>query len=222
MLVLGSPRRRRRLAWLLGVAVAIGAVALLVSLVPSHSGSGRRVIPRAPAFGDVQTTGGAFKSSTAEIETARLSEKTVRPLAIAFVDDLARGRDLSQAYALLGPTLRGRYALLDWQQGRDLPFAPTGAEGGISIAFSGATTVGAVADLDQNRLVAVRFEKAAGRWGVDYIHAGHGSSYISSANYAPAGFVPGSRHETVWTWLALVGGLLGLIAIAVVIERRLS
>lgn len=222
MSVLGSPRRRRRLAWLLGIAGVVGAVALLISLVPSHSGSGRSVIPRAPAFGDMTTTGVTFTSSAAEQRAAQRSEKVVRPLATTFVDDLALGRRLPEAYALLGPKLRSRYALADWERGRNLPLAATGAAGGISIAFSGATTVGAVADLDHNRLFAVRFEQTGGRWLVDYVHAGHGSQYVGSANFAPAGFVPGSRHETIWTWLALVGGLLGLITIAVIVERRLS
>ena len=45
---------------------------------------------------------------------------------------------------------------------------------------------------------------------------------VSADNFAPAGFVPGSRHETAWTWFALVGGLIGLIAIGVLVERALS
>lgn len=223
MSLLSSPRRRRRLAWVLGVAAVAGALVLVAVLVPSRSGSGRSVVPRAPAFGEVPArTGPLFESTAAEERAARRSEAAVRPLARRFVDDLALRRDLPGAHALLAPALRRRYALADWQGGRDVPLAETGAGGGVTIAFAGATTVGAVATLDGNRLFAVRFEKLHGAWRVDYVHAGHGSQYVGAANFAPGGFVPGSRHETMWTWLALVGGVLGLIAIAVSVERRLS
>jgi hypothetical protein len=146
----------------------------------------------------------------------------VRPLARVFVDDLAQRRDLPRAYALLDPRLRARYSLADWRQGRGVPLTLTGAAGGVNVAFAGAESVGIVADLDAERLFAVRFEKSRGRWLVDYVHQGHGSRYISASNFAPAGFLPGSRHETVWTWLALAGGLLGIVALAVLVERRLS
>jgi hypothetical protein len=38
---------------------------------------------------------------------------------------------------------------------------------------------------------------------------------------APAGFLPGSRHETFWTWLALIGGFLAIVAVAALFEARL-
>jgi hypothetical protein len=205
------------------LVAVVGAVLAVVILIPSHGGSGHEVIPRGPAFGAEPTsTGASFGSTPAEELAARRAESAVRPLARTFVDDLALRRDLPQAYALLGPDLRKRYALADWQQGRGLPLDETGAEGGVSVAFSGAATVGVVADLDSNLLFAVRFDKRAGRWVVDYVHQGHGSTNISATNFAPAGFLPGSRHETVWTWLALVGGFVGVVAIAVLAERRLS
>ena len=181
------------------------------------------MIPRAPAFGaDRTSTGALFRSTPAEERAARRAEVVVRPLARTFVDDLALRRDLPQAYALLGPSLRKHYAFAEWTHGRALPLAATGAGGGVSVAFAGATTVGVVADLDGNRLFAVRFEKTDGSWLVDYVRQGRSSSYVSSSNFAPSGFLPGSRHETTWTWLALVGGLVGAIAVAVVVERRLS
>ena len=223
MSLLSSPRRRRRLAWAAGFVGLIAALGVLAVLIPGHGGRGRSVIPRAPAFGaDRTSTGALFKSTPAEERAARKAEAVVRPLARTFVDDLALRRDLPRAYGLLGPRLRKHYAFAEWTHGRGLPLAETGAEGGVSIAFAGATTVGIVAALDGNRLFAVRFEKTNGKWLVDYVHQGHGSNYVSSSNFAPAGFVPGSRHETAWTWLALFGGLLGAIAVAVLVERRLS
>jgi hypothetical protein len=70
-------------------------------------------------------------------------------------------------------------------------------------------------------LFAVRFDKTNGRWLVDYVHQGHGSNYIDDSNYAPAGFLPGSHQETLWTWLALVGGFLGIVAVAAFFESWL-
>jgi hypothetical protein len=222
MPLLSSPRRRRRLAWLIAVAGAAGLVSLLVALLPSRGGHGKAFIPRAPAFGAQPTTAGAgFGSTAAEERAARRAEGQVRPLARTFVDDLTLRRNLTQAHALLSPNLRRHYALADWRQGRGLPLAATGGQGGVTVAFSGATTVGFVADLDGDRLFAVRFDRTAGRWLVAYVHQGRSSRYISTANFAPAGFLPGSRHETVWTWLALAGGLVGVIGIAVVAERGL-
>jgi len=221
--LLSSPRRRRRLAWLVALAGVVGAVLAVVILVPSHGGSGQHVIPRAPAFGAEPTsTGAGFGSTPAEELAARRAEAAVRPLARTFVDDLALRRDLSYAYALLGPDLRKRYALGSWLQGRGLPLAETGTEASVSVAFSGATTVGFVADLDSDILFAVRFDKRADRWLVAYVRQGHASTNISATNFAPAGFLPGSRHETVWTWLALIGGFVCVVGIAVLAERRLS
>jgi hypothetical protein len=207
--------------WLVALAACVGVVALVVILVPSHGGSGRTVVPRAPAFGAEPTTGAGFRSSAAEERAARRAEAQVRPLARTFVDDLALRRDLQQAYALLAPALRKRYTLADWRRGRGLPLAATGGQGGVSVAFSGATTVGFVADLDSDVLFAVRFDRSAGRWLVAYVRQGHSSTRVSSSNFAPSGFLPGSRHETVWTWLALVGGLLGVVAVAALAERGL-
>jgi hypothetical protein len=220
--LLSSPRRRRRLAWLGGSICVVLLVVGLVSLVPNRSSQGNTVVPRTPAFGAATTTGGFFGSSAAEERAAARAETTVRPLAQVFVDDLALRHDLPHAYALLAPSLRRRYSLADWRRGRGLPLAATGARGGVSIAFSGATTVGLVADLDGNRLFAVRFDRTNGRWLVDYVRQGRSSRYVSADNFSPAGFAPGSRHETAWTWIALIGGLVGLIAIGVFFERALS
>jgi hypothetical protein len=38
---------------------------------------------------------------------------------------------------------------------------------------------------------------------------------------ASAGFLPGSRHETFWTWLALIGGFFAIVAVAASFEARL-
>lgn len=218
--VLSSPRRRRRLAWLAGALGVIAAIAVLVALVPSHTGPvrGVRVAPRAPSFGP--TTPGAtpvHPETPAEARARVRAEETVRPLAAAFVDDLLRRRRLAQAYALLSPDLQQGASLHDWQTGRFLPLTARGSGAGFTIAFSGATTVGLVSTIG-NVLFALRFDKARGRWLIDYTHQGHASSRVDSTNYSPAGFLPGSHVETFWTWLALIGIVFGVVAIAALAE----
>jgi hypothetical protein len=115
---------------------------------------------------------------------------------------------------------------VDWAAGRNLPL-PRNAltTPGTTIAFSGATTVGLVATVPGNSestLFALRFERRDGRWLIDYLHRGHGSARIDETNYAPPGFLPGSHVETLWSWLILAGGLVGLILVAALISRGLK
>lgn len=97
--------------------------------------------------------------------------------------------------------------------------------GAPTVVFSGRTTVGFVASASKGnseRLYAIRFDKAHGRWRLAYTHQGIASSRVTQENFAPAGFEPGSRHETAWTWLALGLGLIGLVAVVALVDRRLS
>jgi hypothetical protein len=226
--LLASPRRRRRLAW---VAAAVGVVGLLLvvnALLPSHGGpvKGVQVAPQAPVFGGPTTTTTLFSGeSPAAARARKRAEATVHPLADAFVGDLIHRRQLRAAHSLLAPALRAHYALGDWEAGRNLPIASNAlATAGTTVAFSGGTTVGLVASLPGGAdatLVALRFDKTKGHWLIDYLHSGHSSTRIDETNFAPPGFLPGSHVETVWTWLILVGGLLGLILAAAVVSRAL-
>jgi hypothetical protein len=225
-----SPRRRRRLAW---AALALGLVGLAFgvnALLPSHGPPKHvRVAPQAPVLGGTPAVPPTFEDETPAAKRAReRAEATVHPLANAFVGDLLRRRHLREAYALLAPPLRSHYSLATWQRGRDLPLAanPT-ATPGSSVAFSGGTTVGLVATIapssagSDSTLFAIRFDKANGRWLVDYARAGHGTTRIDETNFSPPGFLPGSHTETLRTWLILAGGLLGLILVAALVSRGL-
>jgi hypothetical protein len=83
------------------------------------------------------------------------------------------------------------------------------------------TTVGLVSAIGSTVLFAMRFDKTNARWLIDYLHQGHGSTYVDATNYAPAGFLPGSHTETLWTWLALIGGFLAVVAVAAFFEQWL-
>jgi hypothetical protein len=208
---------------LAGVLGVVALVVVVIALVPSHNGpsNGVRVAPRVPAFGATTQSTFVQPESPAAARAREQAEAVVRPLAATFVHDLLERRHLPRAYALLSPELRKRYSLHDWQTGRYLPLTATGAGASTSIAFSGATTVGIVSAIGTDVLFAVRFDKTNGRWLVDYVHQGHGSKYVDDSNYAPAGFLPGSHQETLWTWLALVGGFLGIVAVAAFFESWL-
>jgi hypothetical protein len=223
-----SARRRRRLAWASAVLGVVAAVLLLNALLPSHGGpaKGVRVAPQAPVFGGPTTTSPIFSGeSPTEARSRKRAEAEVRPLANAFVADLLQRRHLAAAFALLAPPLRSRYTLADWRAGRNLPLAAnTVTTPGSTIAFSGGTTVGLVASISgaaESTLVALRFDRTNGRWLIDYLHRGHSSARIDETNYAPPGFLPGAHVETVWTWLILLGGLLGLILVAGLVSRAM-
>jgi hypothetical protein len=221
--LLRSPRWRRRFAWLTGVLVVIGLVVGLFALVPSQGGptNGVRRAPPVPGLGDTTRPTFVQPETPAAARARAKAERTVRPLAIAFVDDLLRRHDLARAYGLLDADLQKGASLHDWQTGHHLPLSVRGDGASATIAFSGATTVGIVSAIGTNVLFAMRFDKTNGRWLIAYLHQGHPSAYVDETNYAPAGFSPGSRTETLWTWLALIGGLLAVIAVAVFVEQRL-
>jgi len=207
----------------------VGAVALVVVLVPSHGGgSGGTTPPSAPVFGATTSKPLFGEPSPATRRAQARAEAAVRPLAASFVDDLIHRRGLARAHALLAAKLRRHYHLADWLQGRNLPL-DTGrraASGGAEVAFSGPTMVGLVYTISPGRagaddiLYALRFVREDG-WRIDFSHQGHSSRYVDAANFAPHGFLPGSSSGSSWSWLVLVLGLLGLIAVVAIADRML-
>jgi hypothetical protein len=102
------------------------------------------------------------------------------------------------------------------------PRAPTFGGGVPTASVPFETLPNAVSGETQSLLLAMRFEKARGRWSLNYVHEGHSSRYVTASNYSPSGFIPGTRSETRWTWLILAGGLVALVALAALAERALS
>lgn len=223
--------------WVAVVGAALLFIAGIAVVLPSKGTDTRAKRPPAPPnFGGGAPTASVPFETTPDPEAERrrgAAEAAVHPLADAFVRAVIARRGLADAYALLSSDLRSRYSLHDWQGGRDLPFTAKHHErySGSSVVFSDASMVGLVASLTppdaaagetQSLLLALRFEKARGRWSLHYVHEGHGSRYVTASNYSPSGFIPGTRSETPWTWLILVGGFLALVGVAVLAERALS
>jgi hypothetical protein len=70
--------------------------------------------------------------------------------------------------------------------------------------------------------VAIRLTKHGRGWLIDYLQRGHSSAFVSQANYAPHGFLPGSHEETLGTWSILVLSFLGVVAVVALADRLLA
>jgi hypothetical protein len=233
MSVRSSPRRRRRVVWLAAVVVVLAIGAAVIALLPRHGGSSARTFGQAPPgnpFGT--TTGPSARQQTAEAAAARAVAKALRPRAESFIADVVFRKDLAQAHALLDPELRAKYLLADWQAGDHLPVSvDPQKQYSIStvLSFAGSKTAGFVSAVDeepqvspQTTLVAVRFAKERGHWLVDYVDQGQSSRLVDQANYAPAGFLPGSHGQSTKDWAILILGFLAVVAIVVLLDRLLG
>ena len=126
--------------------------------------------------------------------------------------------NFEQAHALLTSQFQTG-SVGDWQLGQHFPltFGKGSSLGSTTIAFSGPTEVGLIVSVNKpgkpdGDLVALKFDKQGGHWLIDYVHQGRSSTRVDPTNYSPAGFLPGTRRETGWTWLILIGGLVGIVA----------
>jgi len=230
MALLSSPRRRRRLASLVGILALVAVAAGVIALLPRHGGAGGAgtltQAPRNP-FGTTTTP-----NEGTERAAAGAAAQAARPLADAFVADVVQRRHLAQAHALLSPKFAAKYTLSDWQAGKHLPvsFDPE-KQYSVStvLSFSGAKTAGFVSAVDEVPhasseipLVAVRFDKERGRWLVTYIRQGHSSRLVDQSNYAPSGFLPGSYSQGNKDWAILILGFLAVVALVVLLDRLLG
>ncbi len=233
MSALSSPRRRRRVVWLVGIVAALAIGAGVIALLPRHGGSSARTFNRtAPGNPFGTTTGPSAQQQAAEAAAARAAAAAVRPRAESFMADVVFRKNLAQAHGLLDPKLRARYALADWRAGKHLPVSVDPKQQyAIStvLSFAGAKTAGFVSAVDQepqvssqSTLVAVRFAKQRGHWLVDYINQGHSSRLVDQSNYAPAGFLPGSHAQSTKDWAILILGFLAVLAIVLLLDRLLG
>ena len=232
MSLLSSPRRRRRLLGLTPVLGVVAVVAAVVWLLPSNGGT--NTVREPIELNPTQTAPVLPPPSNpaADVANRRAADKVVRPLAETFVADVVHRRDLAQAHGLLAPGLSAQYSLDDWKAGKNLPFSvkdPGAVVPSTLMSFYGPRSAGFVSSVgvddpatgEQATLVAIRFVKTD-RWRIDYVHRGHSSRYISQANFAPSGFLPGSHTETFWTWAILVLGFLGVVALVAFLDRLLA
>jgi hypothetical protein len=230
MSLLASPRRRRRVAWLVGTVACVGLITAVVILVPGRSAPATRTRPTLPQFGATTSETPAFTTtvSATEERARERAEAAVRPLANLFVNAMIRHRNFEKAHALLTPQFQTG-SVGDWQLAQHLPLelGKEGSLGSTTIAYSGPAEVGLIVSVStpgdtDGHLVALRFDKRGSQWLIDYIHQGRSSTRVDPTNYSPAGFLPGTHRETAWTWLILIGGLVGIIAVVALADWWLS
>ena len=221
MTFLGSPRVRRRLAWLALILGGAGVLALASVLLPNNGGPRAKLgAPSLTATEPTETSPLLDVYPDAATERARArAVGTVRPLIARFLTAVVDAGDPVLARTLLVPRLRsGDLPLSSLPRSTLIP--------GATVAFSGPKLVGLVYSFasanSDSVLLAVRVKKANGRWLIDYLHEGHSSRSISETNFSPPGFSPGSQSTSLTAWLPLLLGLVVLIGLVVLVERGLS
>lgn len=110
--VFSSPRRRRRLAWLAGIAIAAGVAALTVALAPTGT-------PEPPDRLRAATT--AAEEPTIAVTPAM--RRGIDATLDRFVPAAVARRDPLAAWRLAGPGLRGATTRAEWERG-ELPVQP--------------------------------------------------------------------------------------------------
>lgn len=222
MTFLGSPRARRRLMWILAILGGAGALTLVGILVPNHGGP--RAKPGAPSLtatepGETSPLLDAYPDAATERARAK-AVATVRPLVARFLTAVVQ-RDPAVARSLLIPQLRSH----------DLPLSSLSKSTlipGATVAFSGPKLVGLVYQFSADTsgtntiLLAIRVQKANGRWLIDYVRQGHGSRSVYETNFSPSGFSPGSQSTSFTAWLPLLLGFFALILLVVLVDRGLA
>jgi hypothetical protein len=223
MTLLGSPRVRRRLAWLALILGGAGVLALVGVLLPNNGGP--RAKPGAPSLtatepGETSPLLDVYPDAANERARAK-AVATVRPLVGRFLTAVIHRRDPAHARTHLVPGLRSQNLPLSSLPESTLVPAAT-------VAFSGPKLVGLVYQLSADTsgtnpiLLAVRAKKANSRWLIDYLRQGHASRSIYETNFSPPGFSPGSQSTSFTAWLPLLLGLVVLILLVVLVERALS
>jgi len=115
MTVLGSPRRRRRLAWSLGALAAVAIVATLAVLLPEGE-----KLPES----ELRPGGAGTETAPAkQLEITPAVRREIAVVAERFVHSAVLREDLDEAWELASPKLRGTVTRARWNAG-DLPVFP--------------------------------------------------------------------------------------------------
>ncbi len=228
---LSSPRFRRRLLRISIVLVVVVATVAFFVFSPRHHGTGVPEVSPGPV--DLTQLGGRATTTTAadpNYERLRREAEThAADVSGQLLTALLARRGLGEVYPLVAPKLLHGTTRAEWVAGTHLPLkARPGAEpAGHAVVYSGPRSAGIVRAYsagfaEPNHLYAVRVELVDGRWVATYLHEGHAAPFIDETTYAPPGFLPGSAVTGLWWWLSIPAFFAVLIAIVVVIERRIS
>jgi hypothetical protein len=128
LLGLESPRRRRRLFWVIGLALPLLAAAALIVFIPNTGESLETPIETGPAIGLPAPPGGAPIDVTPAVRR-RVGETVERFSRTAMVR-----RRLDEAWGLASPTMKAGLTLAQWRRG-ELPVQPYPAVALDSVAW---------------------------------------------------------------------------------------
>ena len=182
MRVLSSPRARRRLAWVAGIAVALGAAAALFTLIPTRSGT-------STASEQLQPAAYAAPAAPRPRRLTPADRRAIDATLDRFVPHAVARRDVGKSYELATANLRGGLSRHEWARG-SIGVYPYPAHGrrfhGWTVDES--TTEGAWIQLLLHPrpgakigpiVFNVSLKRVRGKWLVD--------SFIPAATFAPAG-----------------------------------
>jgi hypothetical protein len=111
--VLESPRARRRLSWLLGVAVA---AAVAVPLAVKYANTG---VPEAP----IRNVPVHFEQEPVQVPLKARDQGDALAVAGRFLETAVARRDLDQSWELASPALKTGMSRKDWRTG-NIPVIP--------------------------------------------------------------------------------------------------
>src|SRR6266542_3684084 len=114
-----SPRARRRLLWLVGLAAAGGIAGFVIALLPNQKGG----FNTPPSGGKAQVV-----RREREVPVSLRDRREINALLDAFVPAAVERRDPAAAYDLVTRTLRAVAPRAQWRTG-DIPVSPFDAGG---------------------------------------------------------------------------------------------
>lgn len=231
--MLSSPRRRRRLAWLVAVGLVVGAIAAVAAFVPDHT------VPTTPAPRNAAAARGA-RTSPSRHPVGRngarrqaitpADRRAINTTLDEFIPDAVGQRSMATAWRLAGPELKSASTLKQWRhKSSPIPYFPVAGR-----TFHGWKTI----DVSRNAvefdiLVEPRPHTRYGSWVFSGEVIRRHSHWLVNRLYTTAEMNPvrGSQHEIGTAdfsapaaagapttgharlsgiWLLAIGGVIGL------------
>jgi hypothetical protein len=233
--LIASPRRRRRLAW----AVGLGALAVAVVLAAKTFPSGEELPPE--TFSNRRAVN--VLASEKLVKVTRRDRAAINVTLDRFVPAAVARKDPADAYAVSTPNLRSQATARQWRTG-DIPVHPFPARArtfhGWTVNYAMRNHVNldllVMPDLRKERrplAYTIDLEKIGGRWLVDAVFPiaafaplppqGNRGPMVSTNDLLPSGIRGGaaadSRLSQAWFVVpfALVGG--GILLVLALVLR---
>lgn len=222
--LLGSPRRRRRLARIAAFLVVAGTAAVGIARLTLHE---------TPKSKEVFEPGKPIVTGNAKsVRLAKADRREIGKTLVAFVQNGVAQQDLTAAYDLVTPSFRGGTTRSQWQKGASpvyvYPAVTRGISGNWRVDYSYRNQVGVALMLSSTRPRKVgqiifhgELRQRGGRWLVDSFSPVATFSPIGVGRQretGPADYTGGSRTDAYSQkaalsilWIVVPSGLLALV-----------